>query len=187
MATQPVVSANHAIGAIVLSLFGAVWLVVWCLSSYGANYPILGFVTVVAAIMSGIASKQFRAHRKAYGEYAKSPAGRRQNVLMGVINFMQWILIVATVAILRKLEYSSYIVPCVILIVGVHFIPLAAVLKFRPYLLTAAVLCVLAVGYPLISESGPASPIGLFGPGVILWATGVGLISSNAKQSSVSP
>jgi hypothetical protein len=187
MAIHPVVAANHAIGAMVMSLFGALWLVVWCLISFGANYPILGFVTVATIIMSGIASKQFRIHRKAYGEYTKTPTGRRQNILMGVVNALQWVLIFAAVAILRKLEYSLYIVPSVILIVAVHFIPLAAILKYKPYLLTATALGALAVGYPLAAESGPASPIGLFGSGMILWATGIGLITSIAKHSSESP
>jgi hypothetical protein len=187
MAIHPVVAANHAIGAMVMSLFGAIWIAVWCLISFGANYPILGFVTAATIIMSGIASKQFRTHRKAYGEFKKTPTGRRQNILMGAVNATQWVLIFAAVATLRKLEYSPYIVPGVILIVAIHFIPLAAILKYKPYLLTATALGALAVGYPLAAESGPASPIGLLGSGIILWATGVGLIITNAIHSSVSP
>jgi hypothetical protein len=186
MALHPSVAANQAIGATVLSLFGAVWLVAWCVSSYGVNYPILGLVAVAALAMSVVASKQFRTHRKAYGEHSKSTTGRRQNVLMGVVNSTQWILIFVAVITLRKLQYSPYIVPAVIFIVGAHFIPLAMILKYKPYWLTAAALCALAIVYPLLGESGPENTIGLLGAGVILWTTGLGLIRSNAKQGSPS-
>jgi hypothetical protein len=181
MALHPAVAANHAIGAVVLSIFGGIWLVAWCLTSYGANYSILGLVAVATIAMSAIASKQFRVHRKAYGEYSKTPTGKRQNLLMGVVNATQWILIFATVATLSKLQYSHHIMPAAIFIVGIHFIPLAIILEYKPYWLTAAALCILAVAHPLLSVSRPTNSIVLLGAGIILWATGLSLIGSNAK------
>jgi hypothetical protein len=183
LALQPSVAANHAIGSIVLSLFGGIWLAAWCFSYFGANYTLLGLIAVAAIAMSAIASKQFRSHRKEYGEYSKTPSGRRQNIFMGIVNAAQWIAIFAVIAVLKKLQYSSYIVPAVMFVVGIHFILLVFILKYRSYWVTAAALCLLAVVYPLAAESGPENSIGLFGAGIILWATRLSLIGSNAKSS----
>jgi hypothetical protein len=85
------------------------------------------------------------------------------------INTLQWIAVVAAVIVLHRFKLDVWITPAIILIVGLHFLPLARVFRYRPHLLTAAVLIATALLYPFASSGGPASPVGSVIAGITLW------------------
>jgi hypothetical protein len=177
MPTQSASRANHAIGVIFLAIFGAVWLVAWCLNTYGRDLIVLGVIIVCTVALCAFAVRLFRKNREAYGLYAKTVEGKRASLVLGIVNVFQWSAIFALAALLPE-AYAQWFVPIVIFVVGIHFIPLASVLRYRPYYLTAAAIASLAVLYPLLSAAGPASPAGVFGIGAILWATALGLLAA---------
>jgi hypothetical protein len=182
MTSQSAIQANHAIGAIFLSLFGAVWLAAWCLQPIPQHLGWLALIVAICLVMCALAVRQFRRNMIAYRAEAKLPTGKRSNRVLGIVNGVQWLCIFAAAALLQMFGQSQWFVVCVILIVGVHFIPLAAALQYPPYYFTAAALVALAALYPRLTASGPQSPLGLLGAGVILWVTALGLLASRSRQ-----
>ena len=97
--------------------------------------------------------------------------------LRNVVNAIQWVLIFLVATILWIAGRWEWIIPSVILIVGVHFFPLAVAFRVRRHYVTGGALILLAVFYPFLSKSGPLAPVGCLGTGVILWLSAIaGLI-----------
>lgn len=132
--------------------------------------------------MCSLAFMQFRRNITAYRIEARLPAGKRANRVLGIVNGVQWLCIFAAALLLQALGYSQWFVCAVIILVGLHFVPLAAALRYRPYYVTAAALVALGGIYPLLAAEGPRSPVGLLGAGVILWVTSVGLLAGKSTQ-----
>jgi hypothetical protein len=182
MTSQSAIQANHAIGALFLFLFGAVWLAGWCLHPTAQHLSSLWLIVPICIAMCALAVRQFRRNITAYRAEAKLPAGKRSNRVLGIVNGVQWLCIFAAAVFLQAFGYSQWFVACVILIVGLHFIPLAAALRYPPYYYTAVALVALAVLFPLLSAAGPKSSVGLLGAGVILWVTALGLLAGRSQQ-----
>jgi hypothetical protein len=178
MPSNSALKANYAIGAIFLAIFGAVWLVAWCLNTLGRQPLALGAIAVVAFVLCVAGVIQFRRNIEAYWVEAKSPSGKRASQAMGVVNAIQWLSIFALAIFLPK-SYETWFVALVIAIIGIHFVPLAVVLHYRPYYYTAFALMALAVMYPMLAPLGPASPVGFLGAGAILWVTALGQLTAN--------
>lgn len=170
-----------AIGAIVSALFGAVWLAWWCLAALGGAPASLLAVAVGAVVLCAVAVKQLRStvpagHRFATG--APRPGVRR---LFGVVNLVQWIAIVGAALLLPNIGLGRWLLPVVILIVGLHFLPLAAGFRFPLLYFTAIGMLLVAVIYPFASSRGPADPVGALGAGLVLWATAVGALAGRRE------
>jgi hypothetical protein len=58
-----------------------------------------------------------------------------------------------------------------ILVVGLHFLPLARLFAYPPHFVTGASLVALALAYPLLAPSGPRSGLAPLGAGMILWCS----------------
>ncbi len=63
-------------------------------------------------------------------------------------------------ALPAHLGLEVWIVPAIMLIVGMHFLPLARPFRYRPHYLTGAILIVTAVLYRLASPGGPTAALG---------------------------
>ena len=175
---QHATRANNAIGAIALSIFGAVWLAAWCL-----NTPLIGkwpllIIAAVAGTVIALAVRMYRRNSAAYVVYRKSAEGMGSSIVLGLVNALQWALITLLAALLPE-SRAHWFVPGVILIVGVHFIPLAYALRYRPYLLTAATLLGLAASASSLATFSPASPLAALGTGAILWLTAIYQLAAN--------
>jgi hypothetical protein len=107
---------------------------------------------------------------------AKAPGGKRVSRTLGVVSAVQWPSSFA-LAIFLPQRQQEWFVPLVIAVVGVHFVPLASVLRYRPDLDTAMALVAFAALYPLWAPAGPASPVGLLGAGAVLWVTALGQLT----------
>jgi hypothetical protein len=59
----------------------------------------------------------------------------------------------------------------IIAVVGLHFLPLAAVMRYRPHYASGLALLLLAVVFPFVANGGPRSGLGPLGAGLILWAS----------------
>lgn len=59
------------------------------------------------------------------------------------------------------------------LIIGLHFFPLAKAFGNPLLNFTGGALIALAIGYPFIAPGGAANPVGCLGGGVILWASAI--------------
>jgi hypothetical protein len=66
--------------------------------------------------------------------------------------------------------------PCVILVIGLHFFPLAKLFRYRGYNHTAAALVLVALLYMLFGGKGHSVALSLLATGVILWASAIALL-----------
>ena len=151
-------------GAVILAFFGAAWMVAGLLESRRASAVAISVVCLTTLLIAGVALAQLR--RRPLRSHA-STFNRRA---YGIINAIQWLLIFATAALLPVVGLRDWVAPVSIMIVGLHFLPLARMFdKF--YYATGLSLMLLAAAYPFFSGQGPKSSDGLFGAGLILWAT----------------
>ena len=179
--------ANNAIGALFLSIFGAVWLVGWYFNTPGVSPAVLIAIALVAVILSVFAVRLFIHNRLAYAVFRKTADGKRSSMALGIINTAQWVFIFALAALLPQSQ-AHWFLPAVILVVGAHFVPLASAISYRPYYLTAVALFTVAGLHVWLASNTSLSAIGALGAGLTLWLTALGQMLSKlplpAKQAS---
>lgn len=186
MAQQSAAKASRAIGAMFFAAFGGAWMALWSLEAYDVNWAIIAVVSVISLGLFLIAWRQFQQNRAAHAAEADSPESRKAARIFNIVNAVQWILVFVVATLLSHLGYREWVIPAIILIVGFHFIPLAMGFKVPRHHLTGAALILLAVSYPFIAATGPASPVGCLGAGIILWLSAGAALwrpSSSAKTS----
>jgi hypothetical protein len=162
-------------GAVILAFFGAAWMMAGLLESRRASELAISLVCLGALIIGGVALTQLRSRPR--GSHA-SPFDLRA---YGIINVIQWALIIATAAVLPAVGYRDWVAPVSIMVVGLHFLPLARMFD-KLYYATGVSLMSLAAAYPFVSAAGPKSPDGLLGAGLILWATAAVALAANSAN-----
>jgi hypothetical protein len=155
------------------ALFGAVWLLIADQLAHAHGWIPVGLVIGAALLLFVSALRVFRAQRDALVTLRQSPQSQRVRRQFRAINALQWIVAAVAVAVLHGLGLDVWTVPALMLVVGLHFLPLARVFHYRPHGLTGAVLIATAIIYPLVSPGGPASPIGSAVAGMTLWLAGL--------------
>ena len=171
---------SRAIGAAYFSLFGSVWLLfAYHLAHWRGLLPLavvlaVGLSLFLAAI--GVASKR----RDAMRAVRRTPERRRTLRWFRAIHAAEWIATVAAVFLLAEVDLSVWIAPAVMLIVGLHLLPLARIFRYRPHLVTGAILIVAGLLYPFVSSEGPGSPSGCLVAGATLWLSALWSLRASA-------
>jgi hypothetical protein len=172
--------ASRAIGAMFFAALGGAWLALWCLGTFGAKPGYLLLIAAATAALLLAAVRQFRKNRNAHAAEADSPESKRAGRIFSWVNAIQWILVFIVAALLSKLGHNEWIIPSIILIVGIHFLPLAVAFKVPRHYLTGAAMILLAILYPLMAKAGPRSPVGCLGAGIILWVSAAAALARPA-------
>lgn len=76
---------------------------------------------------------------------------KQREKLFHRINAGQWIAIFVLGNALKWLGLGAWFIPMVIAVVGLHFLPLARLFRYRPHQLTGGALIALAILAPLAS------------------------------------
>jgi len=166
----------RAAGALILALFGTVWIF---LSVVALNiFWMWEVVTLLAAVLVVTpAAINFVRARRITAQSEDSIASKHKGRLVLLINGIQWILIALAAWQLNRSGHTLWIVPVIALIVALHFIPLAWVLEFPPYYtLAAATIILVVVAYHFISPYTADGVIAL-GTGFFLWLSSIGIFS----------
>lgn len=121
---------------------------------------LIGLLSISAALIRRTAA----AARSPANAVQRKKIGRS----LGRINGIQWGLIAAAYFLLRLAHHEAFLLPAIILIVGLHFFPLGVLFRFWLYHATAIALVVWTAVYLGPLRSKPDSPDGAFGTGVIL-------------------
>jgi hypothetical protein len=151
------------------SVFGGAWLVLWASAEFTRpGWPIAAIALATAGLLAA-SVRVYRHHKPALAAVAQSPEERRRSHAFGFINGAQWALIALLVFALARSGPQAYIVPGIVLIVGLHFIPMALVFSYRPHFVTGAALTLWPLLY--VPLAGPASGIGPLGAGIVLWCS----------------
>jgi hypothetical protein len=152
------------------ALFGAVWLAGGYWLTHRGRPWVYGLIGVLGTALLAAAVRIIRRQRASGPALPASPQQRRVNRRFQVINAAQWVLVVVGVNVLNNLGLLRWGIPFAILIVGLHFLPLARLFQNSAHYLVGAALVLLALSYPLVTNN-PESPVGPFGAGLLLWAS----------------
>jgi hypothetical protein len=161
-----------AIGNLFLGGFGMAWIVLGLSSAQKLNPLVLALLScfLLALVIASVYILQ-RTHGSLDRSQANRAAQKKINRKFGLVNFLQWILIFAAVFGLPRLGLSRWIVPAIVLIVGLHFFPLAKLFKAHMHYVVGAIAVAWAIIYPLLFSAGKGDAIGAIGMGVILWVS----------------
>ena len=161
--------AGRAIGAMFFSIFGGAWLGLWAYSEFTGSIAAVIPVIAGTAFLLWRARLTYKANAPAMHREKNSPQSKKRQRIFNLINAAQWLAVFAVAGLLSMTGHAALILPAVIFIIGVHFIPLARLFMYKPHYVTGLSLVILAIGYPLLAAEGPTSGIGALGAGLILW------------------
>ena len=171
--TPSAAKANRAIGAMFFSVFGTVWLIGGdIIARGGADWTLLPIVAA-GACLALTAWHRFQANRVARAAMKETPQAKKIGRAFNWINGAQWVLVIILSNVLRNTGLGHWVVSMIIAVVGLHFLPLAVVMGYRPHYVTGLALVVLAIVSPFVASAGAQSEFGLFGAGLVLWASAV--------------
>jgi hypothetical protein len=166
-------SASRAIGVMFFTIFGGAWLALGILGGYGMSLVAVLLIVAGTLLLFFAALRQFRRNRGAHDAEADSPESKRAGRIFNIVNAIQWTLVFVVATVLSRAGHKEWIIPSIILIMGIHFFPLAVAFKVPRHYATGTAMTLLAIFYPLLSSAGPTSPVGCLGAGIILWASAV--------------
>jgi hypothetical protein len=173
--------ARQASGAMFFSIFGCAWLIGWSQKMYGIKPLIMLLLAAGGAALFAVSYWQFRSNRAALASESDLESINRKRRIFRIVNAVQWISIFIVGYGLSKLGFNEWIMPSVVLIIGFHFIFLAAAFRAHQYYFTGLAMIALVVLYPILSDMGPSDPIVYLGTGLILWMSAVNALVSKAK------
>jgi hypothetical protein len=169
---------GRGIGVMFLAFFGSWWMAAGLNAIPGMKLSVL---TGVVLIGLGLFAAGWRQLQRAKQQTATrqvidaSIEAHRTKVFRNV-NIAQWSACGVLVVVLNILQRGEWIVPGIMLIVGLHFFPLAKLFRYRAHYLTGSALVALASSYPLLAADGPASAVGPIGAALILWISAAGML-----------
>jgi hypothetical protein len=178
--TSPVSSGarlkGNARGAMVCALFGSAWMF-WTAAFAPARTAALALVTMMTVLICGWALSRVRVARR-YEDSAEDRA-RWASIapLFWIDTAAEWVLGASAVVALAHFGRYALIPQFLGVIIGLHFLPLAKLLRAPRYYVmgTAMVLSVLAS--LLIPEGSIRNVIACAGIGLPMWITAVAILS----------
>jgi hypothetical protein len=151
------------------SFFGAAWLIAGNARYGSRSIAFIVIVAIGAVILFAVSSNRYAKNRGALQAVSGSPGEKRRSRLFNIVNLAQWIAILVVANVLANLHLAQWIVPSAILIVGLHFLPLAGIFSVRSHYITGGVFILIAIAYPFLTRQGPQSPLGCYAVGTVLW------------------
>jgi len=170
-------------GSMFFSAFGALWLIAARWLSHQLSAPILIGAALATAALWLIAARMHRQLPKVEKDAEMLAREQRMSKIFGRVNAAQWIAIALTVIACNILQQPMRIAPCVAVIVGLHFFPLAKLFDNRLHYATGAALTLWPIACVLSQPATQAATNAAQGAGVILWASAAAALLVAAKQS----
>lgn len=167
------------LGAIFLALFGATWLLGWAWQYPDPSMPLASAIVLCSLGIVGWAISTFRRRLADYTGGGDPAEKKRIRKALILINVVQWSSIGLLIVGLNLAGHIEWIMPGVIFVVGVHFLPMAKVFRYRGYYLTAAALVIVALAYCAFGADSQRMTLSLLATGAILWSTAIMLLSQN--------
>jgi hypothetical protein len=176
-----------ASGVLFMAFFGTLWATIGIGGLQGSGSPWLAILAVLIGIIQlGGSISLFLASRHLSNEVSQADArqGRHMGIWFGIIFTTEVIFIVIASWICNAINRFDLFFPIMAIIVGIHFLPLAALFRIKAYYFVGVLLCLLAIiTLVIVPESAKLDGqqitaqwvvIG-FGAALILWGVGLGL------------
>ncbi len=179
--------ARRSIGAMFFAAFGGAWIAFWAYRAFGQNLLAVGLAVLGTAVLFLLCYRRYRGHRGVLQSLQDRAGQKRVQRRFYLVNAVQWValMLVANVLVANGLE--RWVIPAIIGIIGLHFVPLARLFANPYHYLTGAALILVAGAYPFLAREGPDSPIGCLGAGLILWASAIWALRTTAAKTGVGP
>jgi hypothetical protein len=172
---------DRGVGASVTAVFGAIWIALGTSVLVGAKTPLLLAIGLVGAALVFAAVRLAPRSGKSCATEPERPERIRRNRQFHIVNGVQWACIVALVLSLNLTHHPEWIADGIVLIVGLHFLPLARLFRSTSHSVAGIALVLWALLYPWVVDGGAFSPWGPIGAGLILWAFSGHLIATLAR------
>lgn len=163
-------SYGIGIGACFLTVFGAIWVTLSMVIMHWLSPVSIATLTVVVISMLSMSAALIRTTASAARQGTNSIERKRIGRSLGRINGIQWGLIFAAYFLLRIAHRDAYLLPVIILIVGLHFFPLGLLFHYWLHHVTGIALVLWTAIYLSLLHWSADSPAAAFGTGVILLA-----------------
>jgi hypothetical protein len=182
-----------AMGAIVMTGFGAIWALGGAFGfTGGASVPLIVVTLIVVAGLI-VAIVQLWRHAEVLpsgGDSEEAVYGDKTGRWFGLVFTIEALAIFVAARVLSISSHNTLIAPVIALIVGIHFLPLAALFRVRAYYVTGtvlsllAIICIVAVTRGLNFGGSSlfiwSSIVGI-GSAVILWVTAIWIMVQGHK------
>ena len=156
-----------AAGAMIMSVFAAIW---WIVGGRASGFPAAIAVGVPLLVSGTILAL---AWRRSPSTSAPAPNSGR---VVGIASAAEGLLIFVAVNVLNQTRRADWTAPVIAIIVGLHFLPIAKWLPARSYYLTAALLVAVgAIGLAL-PAGRPRTTVVTVGAACILWLTSAAVL-----------
>lgn len=163
---------SRAIRVLVLTGFGFAWAAAGLLKGDAPGWCWIVLLSIVVALAShGVQSLRRVA---AAAEPLAAPEAERQRRAGRWLTWtsaIEGVAILLAVNIVANLGHPQWQTAAAMLVVGLHFLPLAFALESRAHVVTGVVLSAWALGYPWLFAAGAVSAAGPLGAGVVLLAS----------------
>lgn len=163
---------SRAVGALVMSGFAAAWAAYGLARAGAPGWAWMALATVMLAV--GVrALLVLRQHPVPGAPLPDHVAAQRRRgdrmFTWACIGEGVGILVAVNVAV--NLGLPQWQAAAAMVVVGLHFLPLASAFGYRPHLVSGSALAVWAVSYPWLFAGGPMAPAGFLGAAAILLAS----------------
>jgi hypothetical protein len=168
---------GRARGAMVCAVFGSAWMFWAAVFVPNARTAALVLVSVMAILLVGSAASRVRVARRCKNSAADRERWASTAPLFWIDTAAEWVLGAGAVVALAHFGRYALIPQFLGVIIGLHFLPLACILRAPRYYImgTAIILCVLAS--LLIPQGSIRNVIGCAGIGLPMWTTAVVILS----------
>jgi hypothetical protein len=163
---------SRAVGALVMSGFGAAWAAYGLARAGAAGWAWVALAAVILAF--GVrALVVLRHHPVVDAPLPDDVAAQRRRgdrILMWAC-IGEGVGILVAVNLVVNLGLAQWQAAAAMAVVGLHFLPLASGFRYPPHLVSASALTVWALSYPWLFAAGPMAPAGFLGAAAILFAS----------------
>ncbi len=170
--TERLRARSRARGVLVIGGFGALWAVLGALLSSAPVWEWLA-IALLATAFGVRAFRLLRANPAVDGPLPAEAAERqrRRGRLFLWTSVGEGVGIFLAANIVINLGHSQWQPAAIMTVVGLHFLPLAAALEYRPHIVTGIVMTAWALAYPWLFAAGAMAAAGPFGAAAILFAS----------------
>jgi len=174
---------GRAIGALVMTAFGAIWMISGAHALSLLTWEMWLIVAVLTGLLCLVALQRLQAARRvpttpATTSQSQSIQPRRSR--FGIVLTFEWVPIFLAAFILGRMGHTELILPAIAVVVGLHFIPLAMLFDFPLYYWTGGTFVLVAVASFAIGDPALRQAITCLGCGLSLWLTSAVLLFRKA-------
>ncbi|MGH8444014.1 MAG: hypothetical protein ACREVL_02050 [Solimonas sp.] len=162
---------SRAIGAMFFAAFGTAWLLLGAFRGLARWSLAVLPIAIAGAVLLSFAYKRYARYRRSMEVLEGTPEKRRIGRLFNFINAAQWVAIFIVANVLANIGLADWGIPAAIIIIGLHFLPLARLFENPGHYVTGAALVLIGAAYALLKPIDPVDALGCAGAGLVLWAS----------------